>query len=141
MKKQLQFLSIMLMVSFMQSCAPSDTVTPDTGDVRDKYTGTWLFLEDTPKSSLSSSFMVVITRDPSNSGQVLLSNFGNPGPGINPAYGIATAGSITVPSQYMASDWMVDGSGSLRNAGIMDWTYSITAGGDHTAYHAIATKQ
>ena len=142
MKKQFQFLAAMLMIAFLQSCAPADTVTPDTGDARDKYTGTWLFIENTAKSSLSSAYTVVITKDPSNTSQVLLSNFGNPGPGYSPAYGIATTGSITVPSQTYASGWQIDdGSGTLSNASTMSWTYSITAGGNIDNYQAIATKQ
>lgn len=141
MKKQFQFLAAMLMIAFLQSCAPTDTVTPDTGDARDKYTGTWLFIENTAKSSLSSSYTVVITKDPSNTSQVLLSKFGNPGPGYSPAYGIATTGSITVPSQTYASGWQIDGSGTLSNASTMSWTYTITAGGNIDNYQAIATKQ
>lgn len=140
MKKQFYFLAVILMAAFLQSCVPEDPVPPDTGDLRDKFTGTWLFIENSPSRSLNSSFTVVISLNPTNSSQVLLSNFGNPGSGYDPAYGIVTSSRITVPSQSMASDWTVDGSGTLLNAGTMDWTYSITAGGDKITYHATATK-
>lgn len=141
MKKQLQFLTFILMVAFVQSCAPVDPVTPDTGDVRDKYKGTWLFIENPVKSGLNSSFMVVISLNSSNSSQVLISNFGNPGSGSNAVNGIVTSSGIVVTSQSSAPDFVVEGSGTLTNASVMDWTYSIKAGADMTTYHAIATKQ
>lgn len=129
------------MLAFLQSCVPEDQVTPDTGDVRDKYLGTWLFIDYTPNGNLKSTFAVVITLDPSNSSQVLLSNFGAPGQGADPAYGIATSGRITVPSQNTSTDWIVEGSGTLVNESTMSWSYSITAGGDKITYQATATKQ
>ncbi|HEX7411292.1 MAG TPA: hypothetical protein VF298_04045 [Bacteroidales bacterium] len=140
MKKQFQFLVIILMITFIQSCVPEDSVTPDTGDVRDKYTGTWLVIEHARKSSLIVTYTIVISLDPSNSSQVLLSHFSGYS-GSNPAYGIATSSSITVPSQSMASDWQVEGSGTLANSSTMDWTYTITAGGNTDTYTATATKQ
>lgn len=141
MKRQLQFVAIVLMTAFFQSCVPEDTTTPDTGDIRDKYTGTWLVIENAKKSSLNVTYTVVISLDPSNSSQVLLSNFGNPGSGSDPAYGIPTTSRINVPVQSTSTDWVVEGSGTLANASTMSWTYSITAGGDKITYTAVATKQ
>lgn len=140
MKRQFQFLAIILMAAFVQGCVPEDTVTPDTGDVRDKFTGTWLFNENASNRSLKSAYTVVITLDPSNTSQVLLSNFGNPGSGYEPAYAIVTSNRLTVPSQNIASDWVVDGSGTLANSTTMTWSYSITAGGNRDTYTATATK-
>jgi len=141
MKKQFHFFVFILIATFIQSCVPEDSVTPDTGDIRDKFTGSWLFIETGKKRSVNVTYTVEISKDPSNSSQVLLSNFGNPGLGYDPAYGIATSGRITVPSQNTASDWRVEGSGTLTNAGKMDWTYSITAGGNKDTYLATATRQ
>lgn len=141
MIRKIQFLAVILMAAFIQSCVPEDTITPDTGDDRDKFTGTWLVIENSKKSSLSVTYTVVISLDPSNSSQVLLSNFGNPGSGSDPAYGIVTTSSINVPSQSTSTDWIVDGTGTLANSTTMSWTYSITAGGDKIDYQATATKQ
>ena len=141
MKTKFKLLPVILMLALFQSCVPEDQVPPDTGDVRDKYVGTWLFIDYAPNRNLKSTFAVVITLNPNNSSQVLLSNFGNPGSGFDPAYGIATSGNITVPSQNTATDWLTDGSGTLTNASTMSWSYSITAGGTKTTYQATATKQ
>jgi hypothetical protein len=140
MKKLFYFLAVILMVAFIQGCVPEDPVSPDTGDIRDKYLGTWIFIDNTPNRSLKSTFQVVISLDPDNSSQVLLSNFGDPGSGSDPAYGIATASRITVPSQNTSTDWLVDGSGTLVNENTMSWTYSITAGGDKITNQATATR-
>jgi hypothetical protein len=138
MKRQFQLLAFIFMISLLQSCEPKDQVVHERGD----YTGTWLFTETAAKSSLNTNtvYTVVISLDPSNSSQVLLSHFGGYS-GSETAYGIVTSGSIEVPSQSMASDWLVDGSGTLINANLMDWSYSVTAGGDRFPAHATAVRQ
>ena len=141
MKKQFHLLIIIVLAALVQSCLPEEPIGPDTGDVRDKFTGRWIFIDNNPKRILKSTFEVVISIDPSNSSQVLLSNFGNPGSGSNPAIGIVTSSRITVTSQITAPDFRVEGSGILTNVNKMNWTYSITAGGNKDNYTATATKQ
>jgi hypothetical protein len=138
MKKFLYLLTLAILISLIDGCEPDNTDGPDT-DVRDKYLGTWIFTEGSANRSVKATYSVVISKDPSNSSQVLLANFGDSGGAA--ALGIATSSRITVPAQSIASDWAVEGSGSLSNSSTMSWTYSITAGGDKTDYIATATLQ
>jgi hypothetical protein len=140
MNKYLKYLTIILFVSLISGCEPTDENSPDT-DVRDKFIGTWTFSELSPGRSVNATYSVVISKDPSNSSQVLLSNFTAIGSGGASAYGIVTSSRITVPSQSIATDYIVDGSGNLTNSSTMSWTYSYTAGGDKTDCSATATLQ
>jgi hypothetical protein len=138
MKKYLNLLVVAIYVLIISGCEPDNTDGPDT-DVRDKYLGTWIFTEGSANRGINATYTVVISKDPSNSSQVLLSNFG--GSGVNNTYGIATSSRITIPLQTIDSDWVVDGSGSLTNSSTMSWTYSINDGSDKTDYIATATLQ
>jgi len=132
-------LSLVLLVPMLNSCLPDDELGPDTGDPRDKFLGTWQFNESPAVRSVATSYTVTISYDPSNSSQVLLRNFANAG-GMHSAYGIVTSNSISVPSQEMASGFVVSGSGNMSTLTSMSWDYSITAGGDLEYYSASATK-
>ena len=122
-------------------CDTTNTEGPDTGDVRDKYIGTWLFTESASSRQPNSTYSAVISKDPSNSSQVLISNFTGVGSGSSDAYGIVTSGSISVPQQNLATDYKVEGYGSSSTSSKMNWTYSVTAGGTKDDYTATATKQ
>jgi hypothetical protein len=140
MKRYLNLLAVTLIIILINGCEPDNTDGPDA-DIRDKFVGTWLFSESSPSRSVNATYNVVISKDPSNSTQVLLSNFSGAGSGIDAAYGIVTSSSITVPSQSIATDYLVSGSGILSNSSTMNWTYSYTAGGDKTDCTATATLQ
>lgn len=131
------FLFILFLL-LLNSCTIDDVVDPQTGDDRDKYTGTWLFSE-TP-AARSISYSVYITNDPSNSVQVLLRNMGNLGGSVS-AYGIATSTRIVIPSQEAYDGVIIEGSGTVSGTNMMQWEYTITAGGDIESYSALATKQ
>ena len=128
----------LLIITFMAACVPEDNV--DTGDVRDKFTGTWRFTE-TPvaKSPDAISFTVTISYDPNNSSQVLLRNFANIGGQYAP-YGIVTSSRITIPLQEVAPGFMLSGSGTLSGSNSMDWEYTTIAGGDKESFTAVASK-
>jgi hypothetical protein len=121
------------------------TETPATGDdARDPFIGYWQFLETGGyKSTKAQSYIVVISKDPSNSTQVLLKNFGNPGTQDISVIGIVTTSQIVVSEQNMTNGWVVEGTGKTSNPTktSMTWNYSITAGGDKLYYAATATKQ
>ncbi|MFA6949662.1 MAG: hypothetical protein WCQ70_03155 [Lentimicrobiaceae bacterium] len=122
----------------LNSCTIEDPVDPQTGDDRDKFKGTWLFTE-TP-AARNISYSVYITNDPSNSSQVLLRNMGNLGGSVS-AYGIATSTKIVIPSQETYEGFIIEGSGSVSGTDMMEWEYTIIAGGDIESYSALATKQ
>jgi hypothetical protein len=125
---------------FFIGCEPLDEGTT-SDDPRDKYVGEWQFIESF-KSTEGNSYLVSISKDPNNSSQVILGNFGNPGSQSITVTGIATSSQIVVASQKMNNGWTIEGSGRTTNViKSMSWTYAITAGGDKTEYIATATKQ
>lgn len=123
------------------SCVIDEDIDPDDGDVRDKFIGSRRFTETEGfKSDLGISYTVTITYDPGNSSQVLLRNFANAG-GNYSAYGVVTSNRITVPAQEIAPGFLVSGSGSSSGQNLMNWDYTIAAGGDQNYYTASASRQ
>ncbi len=145
MKNSLRFLfslSLLVSVSFLNSCQKDNTTSQGSSDARNEYVGVWRFTESGfLKNGQSQSYIVSITKDANNSAQVILDNFGNPGDSGISAVGILTANQIVVSKQTLGNGWEVVGTGKKTTAGNMDWTYSITAGGDLTYYTATAVKQ
>jgi hypothetical protein len=142
MKVYFKLFALALVISMISGCETTNPDGPASSDDRDAFTGSWIFAESASSRGVKSTYTVVIKKDPSNSSQVLLSNFGNSG-GDEP-YGIVTSGTtkkITIPSQTIPSQWIVVGIGTLATSNKMTWTYSITAGGDKTDYIATATLQ
>jgi len=141
MKKIINFSLFLASITILliSACEPVDN--PTDGDPRDSYLGEWQFYE-TNKSTENQSYIVAITKDPNNSSQVILGNFGNPGSNSISAKGIVTSSQIVVSSQQMSNNWVVDGNGEFDNSNktSMTWTFSITAGGTLDTYHASATK-
>lgn len=128
-----------LTILLISACEPVDNTTSD--DPRDPYIGEWQFIESF-KNTEGQSYIVNIIKDPDNSSQVILENFGNPGSNDIGAKGIVTSTQVVVSSQQMSNNWIVDGTGKFSNSGktAMDWTLSITAGGSKDTYTATATK-
>ena len=125
---------------FLTSCEPTDEGTTGDDD-RDPFIGVWQFAEGF-KSTDGQSYIVNISKDPNNSLQVLLKNFGNPGTEDVIATGLVTSNQIVISSQSLSNGWIVEGSGKFSYADktTMTWTYAITAGGDKENYTATATK-
>ena len=142
------FLFFFLLAAFASvlytGCEPADEETPSGDDARDPYIGVWQFAESSSfKSTDGQSYIVTISKDPGNSSQVILENFGNPGSQSISVTGIVTTNQIVVSSQSLGNGWVVEGVGKVSNVNktSMAWTYSITAGGDKESYTATATKQ
>lgn len=133
------FLFLSFIILFAVSCEDIDD-PDDTGDPRDKMTGTWQFIENSLKSTKSLSYTVKIIKDPGNSSQVIIQNFANAGSFDIETVGIATSSQIVVSEQTLSNGWVVKGSGKLSGTETMNWSYSIIAGGDLEQYTAVATK-
>ncbi len=131
-----------LTVLLYQGCEPVDN-TPAGDDVRDPFVGVWQFYETGFKSTLAQSYIVSITKDPSNSSQVILKNFGNPGTQDVTVIGLVTASQIVVSSQSMSTGWTAEGSGKFNNVAktTMAWTYSLIIAGSKEYHTATATRQ
>jgi len=143
MKTTFRFFLLLAVLSgfLITGCEPVDNTTSGD-DPRDPYIGVWQFLEGI-KSTDGQSYIVTVIKDPSNTSQVILENFGNPGTQDVSVIGIVTANQIVISSQSMSNGWTVEGTGKIANVAktSMTWTYSITAGGDKEYYTATATRQ
>ncbi len=129
-------------VFLFQGCEPVDN-TPAGDDARDAFVGVWQFYETAFKSTMAQSYIVSITKDPSNSAQVILKNFGNPGTQDVTVIGLVTASQIVVNSQSMSTGWTAEGSGKFDNPAktSMAWTYSLIIAGSKEYHTATATRQ
>ena len=99
---------------------------PNT-DPRDKFLGDWKVDETCSRGN----YIVTISYDPSNSTQVLLKNFGNPGSGYDPAVGFVVGNELYISSQTIGPSWTVSGQGSyVKSNETIGWNYSLTIGGN-----------
>lgn len=143
MKKNAIALLIVLLTSFsfFTSCE-LDPVDIDNDDLRNDYVGEWKFTESAKlKSTESQTYIVSISKDPTDSGQIKLENFANPGVSYATVSALITASQIIVSEQTLPNGWVVEGIGKGNANGVMTWTYSIIAGGDKEYFSASAVKQ
>jgi len=132
MKTRFFFLLLIIIITQAPSCIPVDEdINPD--DPVDKFLGTWSVSE----SCRRGNYSVDISRDPSNSAQVLLDNFGNPGPGYDPAVGLVVSNSIHVYSQSIGEGWTVSGKGTYQSDGTIEWDFTLII--PPTTYECSAT--
>lgn len=129
--------ALFMLVIVLPACELED-VDPD-GDIRDKFVGTWQFDESEVKSDLTF-YTVQITKDPGNTSQVLLRNFGNIGNLYTLEGLVLSANRITITSQEVSS-LVISGSGTTVSSTRMNWTYSLNDGADLINYKAVADKQ
>lgn len=97
-------------------------------DPRDKFLGLWKVTENCNRGDYSST----ITYDPSNSSQVLIGNFANPGSSYNtPAVGLVTGNTVYIANQTIGPSWTVSGQGVYySNSETIEWDYSLKIGGN-----------
>jgi hypothetical protein len=136
------FFAAVITINF-SACEPVDEGSTG-GDIRDPFIGEWQFYESgLLKSAKSQSYIVTIAKDPGNSSQVILKNFGNSGSDDVTVTGLVTSSQIVVSSQKMSNGWTAEGSGSTTNPAktAMSWQYSLTIAGSKETYTASATKQ
>lgn len=119
------FFILVIIIGFL-SCNPDDDTFVDLGDDRDKFCGSW----NVSETCFKTNYTVSISKDPSNSAQVLLLNFGNPGPGYNAAVGLVAGSKIFVASQIIGDDWTVSGTATLIDPNLMTWGYSLVIAGN-----------
>jgi len=89
MKTRIVLIMLSLVALFVPACLPpDDNVNPD--DAITKFLGNW----NVDESCRRLNYSVEIQADPGNTAQVLIYNFGNPGPGYDPAVGLVVTNSI-----------------------------------------------
>lgn len=134
--KKLRILWLIPFLVAFTSCIEDEPLDPDDqGDSRDIYVGSWNCVENEAKIA----FTVHITRDPDNSDQILLENFAYIGMDEFATASILGA-TVTVPEQVPCDGYVVEGTGTLINEDEMEWSYSVTAGGDKVDYVATFTR-
>ena len=130
-----------LTILLISACEPVED--PTDGDPRDAYVGEWNFVEKVNlKSTEDQYFVVTISKDASNSSQVIINNFGGLSSDGVIVKAVITSGQAVIPLLNM-NGWIVEGSGDLVSANkkSMTWDYYITGGGDRIHYIATATKK
>lgn len=135
MSKSINFFGILFFVLFLVSCVEdSDIINPQ--DDRDAFLGTW----NVDETCLRLPYQVTIVKDPTNSSQVIITNFWLMGPGEKAPYAIVAGSHIEIPQQNIFNDGntIVKGSGELIKKKI-DWVYSINDGAD--LYSCTATYE
>jgi hypothetical protein len=124
MKTRILLIMLFLVTLLAPACLPpDDNVNPD--DAITKFLGNWNVNESCGRANYS----VDIQADPGNSAQVLLYNFGNPGPGYDPAVGLVVTNSIYVSSQTIGEGWTVSGQGTYHTNGTISWNYTLIISG------------
>lgn len=134
------FFIFVLFSSFLTSCEPETSAPEDTPDVdpRDKFVGNWVCTE-TSKQNGQQTFTVGITLNPSNSSQVLISNFYLFG-ADEKANALITGNTITIPTQVFCSH-TISGSGFIDNSKtIINWDYYVNDGQQTDTCTAIYKK-
>ena len=107
----------------------------DPSDPRDKFLGQWKVNE----SCQRGNYMSNIKADPGNSAQVLIENFGNPGPGYDDAVGLVSTNYIYVSSQTIGEGWTVSGKGTYQTDGSISWDYTLIIGASQLDCTALYT--
>lgn len=106
-------------------------------DDRDVFIGTW----NVDETCNRIPYQVTITKDPTNSSQVIITNFWLIGPNEKAPYAIAAGSNIVIPEQNIYNDekTIVKGSGVL-NKKIIEWEYTVNDGADLYTCTAIYEK-
>jgi hypothetical protein len=126
----------LFIIAILLGCTQDDEdpLGPDT-DPRDKFLGTWSVNNE---SCSKRRYQVTITNDPSNSAQVLLSNFAF-SQASQPDTALITGDNITLPQQYNSEKWLISGSGKYEDSKIQ-WSYTLIISADQQQCTATYTK-
>lgn len=121
MKTKLFLLLIALLALQMPACLPEEE---ENGDPVEKFLGQWKVTETCNRMN----YNVEIVNDPSASDQVLIHNFGNPGPGYDPVVGVVVGNNIYVDNQTTGEGWTITNGTGYYNSltDKIEWDYTLT---------------
>lgn len=109
----------------MISCNTDDDNNPSpVPDVRNKFIGDWNVVDGCSKGN----YVVNISKDPSNTSRVLLSNFANSN-GSRPDTALVVSNSVILHTQTNSEGWVVAGTGEYNVEGKIQWVFSLTISG------------
>ena len=114
-----------LALNLLSCTLEDDPLNP--ADDRDAFLGGWNVIESCSKDA----YTVNISKDPSNSSQVIIENFALIGYNEKPPYAIIAGSTITIPKQLVCDDESIEvaGSGKL-DKGTIELEYTFNDGAD-----------
>lgn len=141
MKNLFKYLSVILVVVFIASCA-KDEDDPINGvsDARNKYVGTWT-AQETSSVFGNSTYQITISLSNSNSEDILLKNFYNLGTGtvtIGTVNVAGNANSIQINTQTVSGN-VITGSGTYET-GKINFSFTSRDGQTTDNVTVVATK-
>ena len=135
MTKSIKLIGFLVLSFLILSCTEgTDDINPQ--DDRDVFLGTWNVNETCNRIP----YQVTITKDPTNSSQVIINNFWLIGPEEKALYAIVAGSNIVIPQQNIYNDekTIVKGSGNM-NKNTIEWEYTVNDGAD--LYNCTATYE
>lgn len=125
MKTVKLFVYFIFLITFVSCTDDTDPFNPQ--DDRDAFLGVW----NVDETCNRIPYQVTIIKDPTNSSQVIITNFWLIGPDEKAPYAIAAGNSIVIPQQNIFNDekTIVKGSGVL-DKNIIEWEYTVNDGAD-----------
>jgi hypothetical protein len=126
-KSKIVLSMLLVTLLMMGACDTGDDNNPSpVPDARDKFVGNWAVNNE---HCGKAKYVAGISKDPSNSSQVLVTNFGFSG-SSEPDTAIIAGSSIVLYNQLNAEGWEIQGSGSYKSDGSIEWTYSLLISGN-----------
>ena len=120
------------------ACDSGDDNNPSpVPDARDKFVGDWAVNNE---NCGKAKYVASISKDPSNSAQVLINNFGFSG-SAEADTAIIAGSSIVLYKQMNGEGWEVQGTGSYKSNESIEWTYSLLISGNLENCTATYVKQ
>lgn len=127
----------MLVLGFY-SCQPDEPTDPDpVTDPRDKFVGVWT-CHETSTIHGSSTYLVTISLDPSNTNYVKLADFYMLGD-TTIIQGLVTNNNITVNAQTTCN-CTINGSCTWSNSTTLNWNYTVSDIADIDTCTAVYNK-
>ena len=125
-KSKITVFSLLMTLLMLGACDTADDNNPSpVPDARDKFVGTWnVNNEDCGKGK----YVVNITKDASNSVQLLIENFAFSHAG-EPDTAILAGSSIAVYPQVNSEGWRIEGIGNYNADETIKWNYSLLISG------------
>ena len=124
-QKWIQLFVLLVMIFTLSACSIADDTNPSPiPDVRDKFIGNWNVVDACSKAN----YLVEISKDPSNSAQVLLYNFADSG-ADEPDTAIIAASTISLYQQYNSEGWQIDGNGTYIIEEEIEWEFKLSISG------------
>ncbi|MBS4056199.1 MAG: hypothetical protein KGZ82_02650 [Bacteroidales bacterium] len=137
MKKSVSVIMMFLAALMLTvgGCALDDNIDIPGGNDDDitKFLGTWSVTDN----ALKLNYEVTIERSQTNSAMVIMRNFAGSGAS---AQGLVAGSSIVIDQQVIGQNWFVSGNGSYVTSSRLQFTYSLTIGGENEQRSATYSK-